>query len=466
MHLFHFLGCHGIFPQAEERMWYHAPFPLPGRPRHILASIRNDVIYCTFCTSWEVTASSRKQQNRKDVISCTFSTFWEVTASSCKQKNRKDVISCTFSSSREATASSRKQKRGCDVWHLLHFLGGHGIFPQAEERMWYHAPSLLPGRPRQLSASNRKDVYIMHPLYFLGGHVIFLQAEERMWYHAPSLLPGRPRQLSASNRKDVISCTFSTSWVATASSHKQKKGCDIMHLLYFLGCHGIFPQAEERMWCFAPSLLHGMPRDHHACKRNDVYIMHLIHFLGGHGIFPQATERMWYHAPSVLPGLPRHLPASNKKDVISWTFRTFWDATESSRKQKKGCDIMHLLYFMGGRVIIMHAKEMMWCLAPSLLPGRPRQLHARKRKDVISCTLSTSWVATASSRKQKKGCDIMHLLYLLGGHGNFTQAEVMPCTFSTSWEATSTFRKQKKGCDVMHSLYFMGGHGIFPQAEE
>jgi hypothetical protein len=45
----------------------------------------------------------------------------------------------------------------------------------------------------------------------------------------------------------VMSCTFSTSWEATSTFRKQKKGCDIMHLLYFLGGHVNFPQAEERM---------------------------------------------------------------------------------------------------------------------------------------------------------------------------------------------------------------------------
>jgi hypothetical protein len=59
----------------------------------------------------------------------------------------------------------------------------------------------------------------------------------------------------------------------------------------------------------------------------------------------------------------------------------------------------------------------------------------------------------------------MRLLHFLGGHGIFPQAEVMSCTLSTSWEATASFRKQKKGCDIMHILYSLGGHVNFPQAE-
>jgi hypothetical protein len=75
------------------------------------------------------------QKNKKDVISGAFCTSWEATSSSCMQKNKKDVISGAFCTSWEATSSSRNQQKGCDIWRLLYFLGGHVIFPQAIKRI-------------------------------------------------------------------------------------------------------------------------------------------------------------------------------------------------------------------------------------------------------------------------------------------------------------------------------------------
>jgi hypothetical protein len=163
---------------------------------------------------------------------------------------------------------------------------------------------------------------IMHLLYFLGYRVIFSHAEERMICIAPSVLHGRPRHLLARKRKDVISCTFCTSWEAVSSSRMQKKGCDIMHLLYFLGCRVISLHTKE------------------------------------------------YHEPSVLPGRSRNIHARKR---ISWTFCTSWEATSPSCTQK---NIMNLLNFMGGHVISLHAKEYH---EPSELHGRPRHIIARKR---------------------------------------------------------------------------------------
>jgi hypothetical protein len=98
-------------------------------------------------------------------------------------------------------------------------------------------------------------------------------------------------------------------------------------------------------------------------------------------------------APSVIP---RIRIARKRKDVISCTFRTSWEAA-SSRTQK---NIMNLLYFLGGHVISMHAKEYH---EHSVLPGIPCHLLARKINDDISCIFSTSWDSVSSSRTLKKG---------------------------------------------------------------
>jgi hypothetical protein len=61
--------------------------------------------------------------------------------------------------------------------HLLYFLGGHVNFPHTKERMLYHAPSVVPGRPRHLH-------------YSLGGHVI---SRKRKNIDVIPALPRRPR---------------------------------------------------------------------------------------------------------------------------------------------------------------------------------------------------------------------------------------------------------------------------------
>jgi hypothetical protein len=53
--------------------------------------------------------------------------------------------------------------------------------------------------------------------------------------------------------------------------------------------------------------------------------------------------------------------------------------------------ILHLLYFLGVRVIFMNATERVWDLC------RPSHVHARNRMVVISCTFCTSYETTSSS---------------------------------------------------------------------